>query len=92
MTTHLKESTNTTGVGDDAVASFGEHELCVLGGDAYVAQERTLERSTNRPALNRDDHGSIKIEQLLDALVAAGHEFVMGEARGVVANGTNVAT
>lgn len=89
---HLKETTYAASVGNDPVASFGEHELCIFSSDANIAKKCTLERTADGPTLDRHDDRCVKIEQLLDALVAAGHQFVVGEAGGVVADGTNIST
>ena len=90
MTTHLKESTNATGVGNDTVSCFGKHEFRILRRNADIAQKCSLERSTDGPTLDWDDHGCIEFKELLDALVAAGHELVVGQSRCVITDRADV--
>ena len=53
---HLVEHAHASGIGDDSVSELGEHEACIICGDADVAQQGPLERAADRPAVDRHDH------------------------------------
>ena len=86
MPAHLEEATNAASVGNDAMSGFRKHELRVVGGDADIAQQRSLERTADGPPLDWDDDGCIEIKELLNSLMAACHEFVMCESSRVIAD------
>ena len=75
----LEQPAHPAGVGDDAVADLGKHEPGPLGGDADVTEQRPLERSPDRPALDGHDDRRVEVEDLQHAPMAAGHQLVVGE-------------
>src|SRR5947209_1071039 len=78
---HLVQHADAARVGDHAVADLGQHELGVVGGDADVAQQRPLEGAADGPPLDGDDDRRLDVPHLLNAAVAAAHQFVVGQVR-----------